>query len=213
MVSDNDMTDTAPPAVVDDEATVDGRTMRRIRNRAAVIDALLSMVREGHIRPSAVDIADRAGVTDRSIFRYFADLDDLVGTAIAHAFQDVVGLTAIADIGQGTVTERIERFVDARLELLATVDRSMQLARARAHSIPSINDQLSVVADLFRRQIREHFAPELAVLDDDACTAVVDAILMLTTHDAYNLHLRVLHDDTAAFREKLNLSIAGLLRA
>ncbi len=67
---------------------VDGRTMRRTRNRSAVITALLDMIREGDLHPGAAEIAERAGVSHRSIFRYFDDLDDLVRTAIDQAFVD-----------------------------------------------------------------------------------------------------------------------------
>ena len=117
---------------------VDGRTLRRTRNRTAVIAALLEIIREGNLRPGASEIADRAGVSHRSIFRYFDDLDDLVRTAIDHAFEQAGPMADIPDIGSGSFDERIARFVDARLALFESVDGTMQLARMRAPSIPSI---------------------------------------------------------------------------
>jgi AcrR family transcriptional regulator len=212
MVSVEDMTATLEFQSVDDGATVDGRTMRRKRNRMSVINALLSMIREGDLHPAASDIADRAGVSHRSIFRYFDDLDDLVRTTIAQAFREVGALNTIPDIGQGELTGRIERFVDARLKLLEFVDRPMQLARARAHSIPSIDDQLSSVAELLRAQIQEHFEPELSKLDESVRAAVVDAVLLLTSYDSYYGHIRIIHDDIAQLRTSWNLSLARLLR-
>jgi AcrR family transcriptional regulator len=225
MVSVEDMTETmqsraieADPALgadpaVDAEANVDGRTMRRTRNRRSVINALLSMIREGDLHPSAAEIADRAGVSHRSIFRYFDDLDDLVRTTMAQAFRDVDALSAIPDIGEGNLTERVARFVDARLELFQFVDQPMQLARERANSIPSIDDQLTVVAEFLRDQIQEQFAPELSALDDDECSAVVNAVLVLTSYDAYYAHVRILHDDVDEIRATWNLSLASLLRS
>jgi AcrR family transcriptional regulator len=186
--------------------------MRRKRNRMSVINALLSMIREGDLHPAAADIADRAGVSHRSIFRYFDDLDDLVRTTIGQAFREVGALNTIPDIGKGELSDRIARFVDARLKLLEFVDRPMQLARARAHSIPSIDDQLSSVAELLRAQIQEHFEPELSKLDDDVRAAVVDAVLLLTSYDSYYGHIRIIHDDTAQLRASWNLSLARLLR-
>ena len=39
---------------------VDGRTARRDRNRAAVVDALLELYRDGNLRPSSLEIAELA---------------------------------------------------------------------------------------------------------------------------------------------------------
>ena len=102
-------------ATAPDGEHVDGRTLRRTRNRTAVIAALLAIIREGNLRPGASEIADRAGVSHRSIFRYFDDLDDLVLTAIDHAFEEAGPLAGVPDIGAGSLDERIATFVDARL--------------------------------------------------------------------------------------------------
>jgi AcrR family transcriptional regulator len=186
--------------------------MRRTRNRTSVINALLAMIREGDLRPAASEIADRAGVSHRSIFRYFDDLDDLVRTTITQAFNEVGALSAIPDIGEGDLTDRVTRFIDARLKLLEFVDRPMQLARARANSIPSIDQQLASIADFLRAQIHDHFAPELEVLDDDVRVAVVDAILVLTSYEGYYAHVRILRDDTERIRSNWNRAITHLLR-
>ena len=95
-------------------------TMRRNRNRTAVITALLEMIREGDLHPGAAEIADRAGVSHRSIFRYFDDLDDLVRTAIDQAFQDAAPLSTIPDRVPRPSEHRIADLVDERLALFTT---------------------------------------------------------------------------------------------
>ena len=57
---------TAPP--------LDGRLNRALRSRRAICDACLDLVQEGVLQPSADQIADRAGVSRRSIFYHFSDL-------------------------------------------------------------------------------------------------------------------------------------------
>ncbi len=126
------MTDTQPtPSVREVNDPVDGRTLRRTRNRTAVITALLDMIREGDLHPGAAEIAERAGVSHRSIFRYFDDLDDLVRTAIDQAFQDAGPLSRITDIGRGTLEDRVRVYVDERLALYDYVNGPMQVARMR----------------------------------------------------------------------------------
>ncbi|HRE00682.1 MAG TPA: TetR family transcriptional regulator, partial [Ilumatobacteraceae bacterium] len=70
--------DDAQPARVQ----VDGRRGRRDRNRDAVVDALLTLYHDGVLEPSADAIAEQAGLSARSLFRYFDDLDDLQRAAV-----------------------------------------------------------------------------------------------------------------------------------
>jgi AcrR family transcriptional regulator len=191
---------------------VDGRTLRRTRNRTAVIDALLDIVREGNLHPGAAEIADRAGVSHRSIFRYFEDLDDLARTAITRAFDDAGPLAEIPGIGVGSLDERIARYVERRLALFDRVDGTMQLARMRAPTIPSIDDGIAEIAELFRQQIAEHFATELAAVDEGARPLMVDGILVLSSYESYSIHLRWLHSSPDHIRAAWTTALEAMLR-
>jgi AcrR family transcriptional regulator len=58
-------------------APMDGRRKRSERSRAAIVAAMIELVGEGHITPSAELVAERAGVGLRSVFRHFRDMDSL----------------------------------------------------------------------------------------------------------------------------------------
>ena len=206
------MDQTRPIPALDHEGPVDGRTRRRTRNRTAVISALLAMIREGDLHPGAAEIAERAGVSHRSIFRYFDDLDDLVRTAIDQAFQDAAPLSAVPDVGHGSLAERIDRFVDTRLELFVFVDGTMQLARMRAYSIPSIDEEIAVIAEQFRVQIGEHFATELGTVEHATRELLVDAVLVLTSYDSYTIHLRLLGSSVERIRAAWTTGLTALLK-
>lgn len=190
---------------------VDGRTLRRTRNRTAVIVALLEIIREGNLHPGASEIADRAGVSHRSIFRYFDDLDDLVRTSVDHAFVEAGPLAHIPDIGEGSLPERIDTFVDARLALFQSVDGTMQLARMRAASIPSIDAGIAEIAELFRTQIDQHFATELDSLRTEERPLLVDGILVMTSYDSFTIHLRLLHSDVDRIRQAWVAALCAML--
>jgi AcrR family transcriptional regulator len=192
--------------------SVDGRTMRRTRNRSAVITALLDMIREGDLHPGAAEIAERAGVSHRSIFRYFDDLDDLVRTAIDQAFADAGELSKIPDPGVGDLDDRIARFVDARIALFESVSGTMQLARMRAYSIPSIDAEIAVIAQAFRGQISEHFGAELVEVPTPEREFLVDAILVLSSYDGYSIQSRLLSSSTDRIRAAWRTAIAAILR-
>lgn len=193
------------------EEGVDGRTLRRTRNRNAVIVALIDITREGDLHPGASEIADRAGVSHRSIFRYFDDLDDLVRTAIDHDLTEAGPLADIRDIGAGPVAERIAALVDARIALYEHVDATMQLARMRAHSIPWIDECIARVAEQFRTQIAKHFEPELAALSDEQRSLIVDGILVLTSYDSFTIQVRLLHSEIARIRESWVATVTAIL--
>ena len=195
-----------------DDEHVDGRTLRRTRNRTAVIAALLAIIREGNLRPGASEIADRAGVSHRSIFRYFDDPDDLVRTAIDFAFDEAGPLAGIPDIAVGSLDERIASFVGARIALFESVDGTMQLARMRAPSIPSIDEGIAEIAEVFRTQVAEHFATELAAVDDTNAPLLVDGVVVLTSYDSFTIHRRLFHSDVDRIRAAWVCALTALLR-
>ena len=56
---------------------IDGRAARGERSRAAVATALLDLLEEGIVEPTAGQIAARAKVSERLVFHHFADLEVL----------------------------------------------------------------------------------------------------------------------------------------
>src|SRR5437763_14833951 len=96
---------------------VDGRTARAHRTRTAVVDALLQLINDGDLRPTAPRIAERAGVSLRSVFQHFTDLEALY----AAATQREIGI--IADLvetlpSDGPLAGRIDAFVAQRSRVL-----------------------------------------------------------------------------------------------
>jgi TetR/AcrR family transcriptional regulator, regulator of autoinduction and epiphytic fitness len=77
----------AETSVTSGETTTgpDGRASRAERTRAAVVDALLALNEQGNLRPTAREIAAEAGVSLRSIYVHFDDVEALfIAAAIRH---------------------------------------------------------------------------------------------------------------------------------
>jgi AcrR family transcriptional regulator len=62
---------------VGQEMTTDGRELRSIRTRAAIIEAWLSWIDEGDMAPTAKQVADRAYIGLRTVFQHFSDMQAL----------------------------------------------------------------------------------------------------------------------------------------
>lgn len=55
----------------------DGRKQRSERSRQAIVDAMLDIIMGGRMEPSAAEVAEKAGVSARTVFRHFEEMDSL----------------------------------------------------------------------------------------------------------------------------------------
>ena len=177
-------------------ADSDGRTARRNRNRAAVIRAMLDLIREGDLNPATARIAERAGVSHRSVFRYFDDLGDLVREAIIIEFANAVELAKIHGFGTGSLEERIDAIIAARIVVYDYSFNASRVARFKAGEIEEIDRALSEVSPMMRAQLQTQFACELRARPRAEQDWILDAILVLTEFIPYDIQRRTLgYDD------------------
>jgi TetR/AcrR family transcriptional regulator, regulator of autoinduction and epiphytic fitness len=94
----------------------DGRSARAARTRDAVVEALLSLLDDGNYRPTARQVAERAGVSLRSVYVHFDDLEDLFTAAAHNHFARVRDLVQ-AIPGDGPLESRVDAFVRQRARI------------------------------------------------------------------------------------------------
>jgi AcrR family transcriptional regulator len=169
-----------------DDAVTDGRRARRDRGRSAVCEAMIDLVFEGRQPPTTEQIAERAGVSVASLFRYFDTLDDLRRVTTELYFDRFASLFEIVDIGAGSRDQRIERFVDARATLYETTEPMCRLVRIRAHESPAVSNMIDLVIASRADQIRDHFAPELALVTTAAADDLTAVISTLTSFESWD---------------------------
>ena len=195
-----------------EDAAVDGRSARRERNRREIVDALLELIREGTIDASAAEVAARAGLSERSLFRYFDDVNDLYGEVCAVQYSRIQPRAAIDGFGRGTTVDKVKAFVEQRIALHKAIDRVGVAARAHAHRNPVIAKQLVDARALLRKQITEHFAAELAEMDDAHRRAVVATIDLCTMYEAIEILLTEHRMSYAAVRDTLQVILRKALQ-
>lgn len=166
---------------------VDGRHASRDRNLNAVVDALLDLFAEGNLRPGAEEIATRSGVSRRSVFRYFDDLDALDRVAIDRQFARVGHLIEVPDLGQGDLPGRIERIIAQRIRLFDAVAPVARVSRLRAPFERVVAEELQNSRRVMRRQVERNFEPELSALLRAERTAVLNAAAAAVSFETYDL--------------------------
>ena len=144
-------------------APSDGRHQRSERTRAAIVDALFALLEEGDVQPSVERIADRAGVSRRSIFHHFRDVEDLLVTAADTQIARVVP-TLRPVSAEGPLDARIDAFVGQMCGLFARVAPMRRAALLVARSSPSITERLRQGREVHRASVERVFRAELAGL-------------------------------------------------
>jgi AcrR family transcriptional regulator len=155
LVTDDVVTD---DLVTGDVVTGDGRVARRERNRTAVLDAVVDLFEAGNTDPAVEDVSDLSGVSSRSIYRYFHHRDELVRAAMWHLAARIEPQMQLADIGKGSLDDRIDRFVQHRLSVFTVVAPITRAARQAAQSLDLSSDEFEAGQLILRQQFLDHFA-------------------------------------------------------
>ena len=138
----------------------DRRVLRGIRNRESVVSAVIDLIEEGLLTPTAAMISDRAGVSLRSIHNLFDDVDDISRAVADRMFATVAELWR-PNPTDGPLDHRVRAFVAQRTAL---AERSMAVYRASlltAHGSDDVSERVRFISEFFRGVVEETFAPEL----------------------------------------------------
>ena len=140
----------------------DGRRLRRTQNREAVIDALLSLFRDGTYQPSTAEIATRAGLSLRSVFRYFDDVDDLHRAAAIRQVALVLPLLEVPVAASAPLAAKVAAVVAARAALYEQIGPAARALRASAHRHAPLAAELGRNRAFLRSQLAAIFGPDAA---------------------------------------------------
>ncbi len=93
------------------KGTPDGRTLRTERSRKLIIDAMLALVEEGNLIPTAQQVADRADVVIRTVFRHFSEMENLY-TELDASLRDSYENLFLGGDRSGSLEERVLHAVE-----------------------------------------------------------------------------------------------------
>lgn len=119
-------------SIVEDKTTqhVDGRLNRSTRTRAAIVEAMVALIGDGNMSPTSEDVALRAKVGLRTVFRHFEDMetlfqemDQLIKARVLPEF-DLEPLT-------GDLEQRARVLISRRSHIFTTVHPFMSSTIAR----------------------------------------------------------------------------------
>lgn len=161
-------------------AAVDGRVRRGQQSGHAIVDAMLRLVGDGTLEPTAQQVAAEAGVGIRTVFRRFSDMESLFSEMDAHLQAAAVPLLVDGE-PTGSRAMRARALVTRRVaffERIAPYKRAGNLKRWRS---PFLRDRHALLVRALRADLRR-WLPELGAAPVD----VTDALELATSFEAWD---------------------------
>jgi AcrR family transcriptional regulator len=157
----------------------DGRAARSHRTKRAIIDAMRALHAEGDLRPTALRISERAGVSLRTIWQQFPDREALLVEAVRRDREILRSLVETIDPDQ-PLAARVEAFVNQRARILEEMTPTWRAARYQT----PFSDQLRINRGRKtaggRAELEQLFAAELSQLPAGQRTQLTDALHAIT---------------------------------
>ncbi|QXC61483.1 TetR/AcrR family transcriptional regulator [Aquihabitans sp. G128] len=184
---------------------VDGRTARAVRTRDGLVDATIALVEEGDLRPTAPRIAERAGVSVRSVFQHFDDLDSLFAAMGARVVERLAKLIGPID-PTAPQAERVAEFVRQRCLVSEAVTPINRAAILQAPGSSTIGRQFASGHGFVRAVTEEVFEAELEAAGPRR-QQLLDGLIVAGSWPTWNL-LRTLEHRSV---EEATAAVAGMV--
>ena len=149
---------------------VDGRTARSERTRKAIVDAHVSLITDGDLRPTADRIAKLAGVSLRALWSHFADMEALFAASGQRILErrDAVHEPIPPD---RPLAERIAAYCRQRQRMLELIGPAARASALKEPFSPALQRYRRLHVERVREEARVLFAAEIDG-DEELLTSV-----------------------------------------
>ena len=139
--------------VVPSEPKQDGRRLRSAASRRRIVEAMRDLIREGTLSPRAEEVAARANVGLRSVFRHFDDMESLyreIGDLI------VADVTPMLELPppSGTADEILAEMIARRTKLFERIMPFRVAADIHSHRSPYLMQERRIMNESLREIMR-----------------------------------------------------------
>jgi AcrR family transcriptional regulator len=190
----------------------DGRTARAERTREAIADAVLSLLQEGILRPTGPQVAERAGVSLRSVFQHFEDMDALHATVAQRQTERILAQTRLIP-RDGPLAARIQALAAERARFYESITPVRRAILLHEPFSPVVAERLQWSRERARDEIAAVFENELRALPTAIRREVLDALTAAGSWSAWESLRRHQQLSSSAARKVLQRMLASILNA
>ena len=182
----------------------DGRRRRSLDSRARIVSAMLQLTRETAVVPSAEQVAARAGVGLRTVFRHFQDMDSLY-SEIARPFEAELRAWSQRPFKGATWQERVLELIARRSAAFEIVAPFRRASDALRHNSAVLQAEHATLTTILRAILRG-LIPKGAV-----DSATFEALDLLLGYEAWSRLRREQGLSPAQARKTLQVAVRALI--
>ena len=138
-------------------ARIDGRHSRSEQHKEQVIRALLDLIRETGEVPRADILAERAGVSRRSVFRLFDDREALLLAVSEFMYEQLVRLFPFPDLDGLPPSERLDRLAGHLSSIYEYITPFRRVAERQKAESDLISRQRKKFREIYGAKIADAF--------------------------------------------------------
>jgi AcrR family transcriptional regulator len=183
----------------------DGRLNRSVITRKKIVDALIALVFAGHITPTAEQVAKRAHVGLRTVFRHFDDMDALYREISLDVDEQIQPLMQ-ARLDGATWQERLLESIGIRTEIFDRTAAMHVAAQVHRHESAFLAQNLMDSARLQREMLCRLLPKEVT-----QNIQLLHALDLLLSFEAWIRLRREQGLQAEAAREVMRLGVGALL--
>jgi AcrR family transcriptional regulator len=189
---------------------LDGRSARATRTRHAVVAALMALIEDGELRPTARRVAERAGVSLRSVYVHFDDLEDLFCAAAEQQFTKISEHVAHLPT-HGPLDMRLDAFVAQRTRLLESGAAVRRAALVQAPFSPTLSRVIDMARLAGRAENERVFRTELRARSDAGRRDLLAALSTIASGGTWDNLRNFEHLDVATARDVFRRMLRAVL--
>ena len=189
----------------------DGRTRRRLNSYKRAVDALLDLIEAGNEAPTAQQIAERSGISVRTVFRLTEDIESLHAAAVMRQIERTAHLYVELP-KTGTFESRLRTLVQNRADVFETIAPVRRVADRLAASSVRIAEGMELQMVMLRTQVAEVFERELKALPRHRRATALDAADVAAGWETWDQLRRGKGLSVTASGRVMELLVGGALR-
>lgn len=164
---------------------------------------MMALVEEGQISPIAEQVAERAQVGLRSVFRHFNDMDSLHAAMASRLAQSYI--PAMAPFASSDWRGQLFEAIDRRIDIFETVLPYKRAADAHRHTSPALQDSYAETSQMMRARL--HGMLPSSLQNDPIAFETLDFLLSMDSWQRLRLEQKLSHETARAVVERQILAL------
>ena len=143
---------------------IDGRRQRSSQSSDLIAQACIEIINEGNLNPTAKEVAKRAGVGTRTVFRQYEDMEDLhlrIHNIMKESFRNTI---QEFDFKKTSLSDRVDELLCKLLSRYEASDNLIRITFIRMHESERVKANFDEFIELISKFVLTNI-PEINALE------------------------------------------------